>query len=148
MLQIIYTSQGIWSRYTGRGQAIETFSEFEVRARKTLEDHFGVELANGESSGVPKRFDYISSDQRIVGDAKFYSLVKGANIPPAKFSIIAEHVWLLERTGAERPFLVFGNDRRVPELWLKRYGHLVGKVTFFFLDRQGELEVLSPQRVG
>ncbi|MDP7290919.1 MAG: hypothetical protein QF497_01720, partial [Verrucomicrobiota bacterium] len=27
-------------------------------------------------------------------------------LPPAKFSIIAEHVWLLEKSGADRTFLV------------------------------------------
>ena len=34
----------------------------------------------------------------------------------------------------ENKFLVFGNDRRVPEEWLKRYGKLVKDVNFFFYD--------------
>lgn len=32
---------------------------------------------------------------------------------------IAGHVWLLERTTAQRRFLVFGNQRRVSEWWLE-----------------------------
>jgi len=49
-------------------------------------------------------------------------------------TVIAEHVWLLENTNADRKFLVFGNDRRVPEQWLERYGPLVRSVEFYFLD--------------
>jgi hypothetical protein len=60
----------------------------------------------------------------VVGDAKYFTRVGGVGLPPAKFSIIAEHVWLLEKTGAPTTFLVFGNDRQVPIRWLERYGDL------------------------
>jgi hypothetical protein len=36
-------------------------------------------------------------------------------LPAAKFSIVAEHIWLLEKSGASTKFLVFGNQREVPE---------------------------------
>jgi len=48
-----------------------------------------------------------------------------------------------EKTGAPTAFLVFGNDRQVPSLWLERYGHLVGNVAFYFLTDEGELELLT-----
>jgi hypothetical protein len=76
--------------------------------------------------------------------ARFETLVRGVNLPPAKFSVIAEHVWLLEKTQAARRFLVFGNDARVPRLWLERYGHLAAGVTFFFLHDDGRLDALAP----
>jgi hypothetical protein len=99
-------------------------------------------LAPGSLENVPKRFDFVSPDQRIVGDAKYYTLVGGVGLPPAKFSIIAEPVWLLERIGAPVQFLVFGNDRSVPVQWLKRYGHLASAVAFYFLTGSGDLETL------
>jgi len=68
--------------------------------------------------------------------------VGGVGLPPAKFSIIGEHVWLLERTGAPVQFLVFGNDRNVPVRWLQRYGHLAPNVVFYFLTDAGVLENL------
>jgi len=34
----------------------------------------------------------MSPDRRVVGDAKYFSLVGGIGLPAAKFSIIAEHV--------------------------------------------------------
>ena len=104
--------------------------------------HFGEKFFPGKLSGVRKEFDFVSGDQNVVGDAKYYTLVRGKYLPPAKFSVIAEHVWLLEKTSATHKFLVFGNDRRVPEMWLERYGNLVTAVEFFFLADTGELDNL------
>lgn len=116
---------------------------FERLAEQVLADYFQVSLTQRSVPGVPKRFDLVSADYTVVGDAKFYTLVNGESLPPAKFSVIAEHVWLLERTPATHRFLVFGNDRRVPELWLKRYGHLVRDVAFFYLTDGGDLALLN-----
>jgi hypothetical protein len=115
---------------------------FEELARSVMSVHFGVPLTSGQTSGVPKEFDMVSPNGDIIGDAKYFTLVRGLRLPPAKFSVIAEHVWLLEKTGAPVTFLVFGNDRQVPVLWLKRYGHLVSGVAFYFLTDVGTLELL------
>lgn len=115
---------------------------FEKLAQRAMSDHYGTALAPASVAGVPKIFDLVSDDHRIVGDAKFYTLVQGERLPPAKFSIVAEHVWLLEKTNCERRFLVFGNDRRVPERWLQRYGALASAVEFYFLDGDGKLHAL------
>lgn len=102
-----------------------------------MSQHYGVEqLLPRQVVHVPKKFDFVSPDRHIVGDAKYYTRVGGMGLPPAKFSVIAEHVWLLEKTGAREKFLVFGNDREVPIRWLKRYGGLVFDV------------IISPMRIG
>ncbi|MDP9374108.1 MAG: hypothetical protein M3Q65_16940 [Chloroflexota bacterium] len=111
---------------------------FETLARRILGDHYGVALSPGSVPGVPKLFDLVSPDGRVVGDAKYY-----ARVGPARFSVIAEHVWLLEKTGAPETFLVFGNDRETPQLWLQRYGSLVFNITFYFLTDDGRLESLN-----
>jgi hypothetical protein len=92
---------------------------------------------------VRKRFAFVSPDRQIVGDAKYYPMLGGTGLPPAKFSVVAEHVWLLEKTGAPTTFLVFGNDQSVPTLWLERYGDLVSSVTFYFLADDGQLAELT-----
>jgi hypothetical protein len=56
--------------------------------------------------------------------------------------LIAESVWLLEKTNAPVTFLVFGNDRHTPTAWLERFGNMVFNVTFYFLSEDGELEEL------
>lgn len=122
---------------------------FEVLARRVLSGHYGVGLSAGSVAGVRKEFDFVSGDGRIVGDAKYYTLARGTQLPPAKFATIAEHVWLLEETGAPITFLVFGNDQRVPVLWLERYGKLVSGVAFYFLTDDGKLEELvNPDRAS
>ncbi len=118
-------SQGVDAEFTP--------AQFEKLARDVMSGYLGVELRQGQVEGVPKRFDLVSPDGSIVGDAKYFTMVRGQSLPPAKFSVIAEYVWLLEKTNAVRKFLVFGNDRRVPEEWLRRYGRLTENVEYYFL---------------
>ncbi|AFV22358.1 hypothetical protein Mpsy_0145 [Methanolobus psychrophilus R15] len=74
-------------------------------------------------------------------------MVRGCSLPPAKFATIAEHVWLLEKTGAKHKFLIFGNDKRVPQEWLRRYGELVDGVDFFFyVVGDDKIERLNKQK--
>lgn len=120
-----------------------TAVQFETLARKVLSAQYGVPLEAGQVGHVPKRFDLVSADESIVGDAKYFTLVRGERLPPAKFSVIAEHVWLLEKTGAREKFLVFGNDPEVPKRWLERYGLLRNQVKFYFLADDGSLDELG-----
>jgi hypothetical protein len=138
-------SPGPASRSRVHAQAAKRLSPraFEALAQKVMSDHFQLRLTPGEVPGVPKRFDLVSPDKDIVGDAKYYTFVRGQRLPPAKFSVVAEYVWLLEKTEAAVKFLVFGNDRQVPQLWLKRYGHLAADIPFYFLADSGRLEQLT-----
>jgi hypothetical protein len=111
-----------------------TSTKFENLARSVMGELLGAPLSKGKVPDTPKHFDMVSSDGSMIGDAKYFTMVRGRELPPAKFSVIAEHVWLLEKTRAPRKFLVFGNDIRVPTEWLKRYGPLVSDVEFYFLD--------------
>lgn len=127
---------------------VQHFASFEDQARRVMSKYFGVELAIGKVAGVPKGFDLVSPDKQIVGDAKFYTMVNGVGLPPAKFATIAEYVWLLEKVPAKHKFTVFGNDRRVPEEWLKRYGRLISGVEFFFLHPSDAVERLPTAQHG
>jgi hypothetical protein len=118
------------------------FAAFEERARREMSKYFSVPLSLGKVPGVPKGFDLVSPDKQIVGDAKFYTMVNGVSLPPAKFATIAEYVWLLEKVAAKQKFLVFGNERRVPEEWLTRYGSLVAGIDFYFLHPSDAIERL------
>lgn len=112
--------------------------EFEYVARETMSAFFGVPLSKRMVSNVQKVFDMVSLDCKIVGDAKYFKFFSGVSTPHTNFSVIAEYVWLLEKTSAEHKFLVFGNDRRILLKWLKKYGHLVKDVKFYFLDEQSK----------
>ena len=119
------------------------WQQFEKSARKTMTQYFGVRLVEKNPKAFPKRFDMVSPDETIVGDAKFLTLVHGTGFPPAKMMEITGHVWLLEKVDAKTRFLVFGNQRDVAEKWLEKYGNLKQNVDFYFLDKDGNLEKLG-----
>jgi hypothetical protein len=118
------------------------WKEFQDFSTIVMEKHFGVHFTEKSPRGFPKRFDMVSDDEQYVGDAKFLTLVRGTDLPPAKFMEIAGHMWLLEHVPGKHKFLVFGNQREVAELWLRKYGNLVENVEFYFLSSDGKLEQL------
>ena len=127
-----------------RSKKISKWREFENLAREVMSKHFGVSLEEKKLDSIPKKFDMVSPDGKIIGDAKFLSLVHGKRKPSAKFMEIAGHVWLLEKIEkAKKRFLVFGNQKEVPEWWLKIYGSLVHNVEFYFINENGDLEGLN-----
>jgi len=46
-------------------------AEFQKFAGRCMSAHFGTWLAEMSIPGLPKRWDYVSSDHRIIGDAKY-----------------------------------------------------------------------------
>lgn len=117
-------------------QAIASGAEFEEHARHVLSEAWGLSLSSRVLTlrgDVTHSFDLVSDDGTVVGDAKWYKDLRP--IPAAKLSVIAEYVWLLQNLeSAQRRFLVFGQDRVVPERWLSRFRPLLGGVEFWFLD--------------
>lgn len=115
--------------------------EFEAYAAKFLSDLWGVRLAERSvqlRGGVTKKFDLVSPTADIVGDAKYY---KNISVPAAKWSTIAEYVWLLQHADAAKRFMVFGLDPEVCSRWLHRFRPLTEGIEFYFLNQDG-LQVL------
>ncbi len=137
----------VFRSLTQRAANLSSLS-FEDRARLMLGDYYGVDLSPNLVIGVPKRFDLVSDDKQIVGDAMNLSLGKETRRPSTNLMAITQNVWLLEKTKAANTFLVFGNDRSVPELWLERYGPLLSGVNFYFLDDDNRLELLPSPRAA
>jgi hypothetical protein len=119
-----------------------SWRQFEGLAREAMGQYFGVKLFEKNPRGFPKRFDMVSADESIVGDSKYLTLVNETRYPPAKMMEITGHVWLLEKVNAKTRFLVFGNQRDVPEKWLEKYGAYKQNVDFYFMDKNGFLEKL------
>lgn len=114
--------------------------KFEKQVGQYLSKKFKTELLckKVKIRRMEKSFDFVSGDGKIIGDAKYYKNIK---TPAAKFSTIAEYVWLLEKTKSKQRFIVFGRDREVPIRWLKRFGSLT-TVTFYFFSKN-KLEKLN-----
>jgi hypothetical protein len=118
--------------------------EFEQIAKGAMERHYGCRFHVGRKGEHAKRFDYVSEDGSVLGDAKYYTLVHRRSLPPAEYATIVEHVWLLEKMPlpVARCFLVFGNQIEVPTMWLDRYGHLA-TIDFLFVADDGSMRVLQ-----
>jgi hypothetical protein len=119
-------------------RAISSGREFEEDARGLLSGAWGFQLSSRIltlRAGVAHSFDLVSDDATVVGDAKWFKDLQP--VPAAKLSVIGEYVWLLQNLeSANRRFLVFGQDRAVPERWLARFRPLLGGVEFWFLDER------------
>ncbi len=113
---------------------------FAAFARGVLSARYRADLALRTIPGIRKRFALVSSDYQVIGEAKYVASIGGRGSSSAKFALISEDVWLLQRSRGAQTFLVFGNDRQVPLLWLKRHGDLAPGVTFFMAGG-GKLEL-------
>ncbi len=56
--------------------------EFQHFASKEMSKHFGVQFVERNPIGFPKRFDMVSSDEQVIGDAKYLTLVGRKNCRP------------------------------------------------------------------
>lgn len=115
------------------GANVMPSKEFEIHAREFLSKHWNTELEERQVKigDAFRRFDMVSKDESIIGDAKF---MKNIPVPAAKWSDISECVWLLQKTKAKRKFIVFGQDREIPERYLKRWSSIVKDIEFYFFD--------------
>lgn len=114
-------------------------------ADDAMQNHLSVGLLKRELDLLPKALPLVSRNQEVVGDKTFAKMLDGGRIPYAVHATISESVWLLQQVDADRTFIVFGNDREVPETWIERFGHLATGVEFYFLDDDGELELMKEE---
>lgn len=151
---VFWANESAWGQLASPGRTgpqepyhgMDDTAAFTRRARGAMRALLGVSLVPGTVEGVPREFELVSPDRQMVGSVVYCAPVQGQWLPPAKFSLIGERVWLLDKTGAEVVFLVFGYDRDVPWLWLSRYGHLAPRVQFYYLSVEGALDRLDAGR--
>lgn len=117
-------------------QTLGDAKRFEKEAREFLSKKWNVTLNERKvkiGKKCEKRFDCVSEDGKYVGDVKY---LKNIQTPAAKWSTIAEFVWLLEKVKAQHKFLVFGRHKEVSQRWLRKHKSLVKNVRFYFLNGQ------------
>ena len=110
-------------------------SEFEDIVREFLYKEWGIRFnkIKVKIADSKKEFDFVSEDGKCIGDAKYYKNTP-TGVPSAKLSTISEYVWLLQNTDSQRKFLIFGNEKKVPLMFLSRWGSLVKNIEFYFFD--------------
>jgi hypothetical protein len=112
-------------------------------ARRALARIFEQPFSARPIGDIPRRFDFVSSDQSVVGG---FEPLRNLASAQSRLLAISQAVWLLEKAPAQERVLVFGHDRDGPIDWLARFGHLATGLRFFVLTDRGELEELSQDR--
>jgi len=120
---------------------------FEEGTRKILESHFKTKFPADDFvdiKGKSKRFDFVDIKNKIVGDAKYYSFTKSGNRPSAKFSILNEYIWLLQKLPKPwRKFIVIGKDKSLVEKYVKEYKPWLENVMIFYSDGKSVLKKIK-----
>jgi len=109
-------------------------NKFERNALEFLNKKWKLKLERKtiQFNGATHSFDFVSSNKKYIGDAKYLAMRTSNKIPHAKLAAISEYVWLLEKTNCDHKFLIFGNNKNVPLEWLRRFKTLTS-VKFYFL---------------
>jgi len=124
----------------------QDWKDFQRRAQLYFSKLWNVDLEERKvmvAGEVAWKFDLVSPDRRLVGDAKF---LKNIPVPAAKWQGIAECIWLLQKVQANKVFMVFGKDREVAVRYLKRVYPITRPVEFYYLDDSGHKELKPPFR--
>jgi hypothetical protein len=120
---------------------VTDWRSFERYARQYFSNLWTTELTERSVSvadAVSWRFDLVSADHQLVGDAKW---LKNIAVPAAKWQAIAEYIWLLQKVKAKCVFIVFGQDAQVAERYLQRVRPLTAPVQFYYLDGNGHRQL-------
>ena len=108
---------------------------FQAHARRVLSARWGTALearAVGLTGGTTHSLGLVSGNGRIVGDVLWLDGLPSAQ---AKWSVVAESVWLLGHVvRADRRLLVVGHDWDVLSRWLASYRPLLEGVEIWYLD--------------
>lgn len=120
---------------------VDSWSDFEVKARKAIEDELGIKLSSEKINinGKFKNFDLVNIENKVVGDVKHYKTTAGGNRPSAKFSTLNEYVWLMqllekfEKTKWRKLFVI-GEDMEMIKKYIVEFEVWLGDVEFYYFS--------------
>jgi|SaaInlStandDraft_2_1057019.scaffolds.fasta_scaffold09030_2 hypothetical protein len=122
------------------------WQRFENVARKAIENELDTILNGGKINinGKAKDFDLLNIDENIVGDVKHYKMTEGGNNPSAKFSVLNEYSWLMQKLEQYQKqkwqkIFVVGEDVRVVKKYISTYDAWLDDIEIYFCDADGKL---------
>ena len=123
------------------------WQQFENIARKLIQTELETILNSGKINinGKTKDFDLLNIDEKIVGDIKHYKMTSGGNNPSAKFSVLNEYAWLMQKleqfdNQKWKKIFVIGQDRKVVEKYISTFDLWLDDIEIYFCDSDSTLE--------
>ena len=128
---------------------IQNWRIFEDNVRKLLEDLYKTTFLKDDFvkiNGKTKKFDFVDSKNKIVGDSKYYSFTKTGKRPSAKFSILNEYIWLLQKLPLNwKKFIVIGKDEILVKKYVDEYLPWLEGIKIYYSDGKNELKIIKDQ---
>jgi len=120
-----------------------SWSDFEEKARRALEEELQIELPSGKVNinGKYKNFDLVNSQKKVVGDVKNYKTTAGGNRPSAKFSTLNEYVWLMQlleqfNGNKWKKLFVIGEDLEMVKKYIREFERWLGDIEFYYYSEE------------
>ncbi len=119
----------------------DSWSDFEIKARKAIESELGIQLSSAkvDINGKFKSFDLVNTENKVVGDVKHYKTTSGGNRPSAKFSTLNEYAWLMQllekydNTKWKKLFVV-GEDMEMIKKYITEFDKWLGDIEFYYFS--------------
>ena len=126
----------------------QNWTSFEDGVKPLLEKYFQTFLQKEivDIDGKGKKFDFVNRNNKVVGDAKFYSFTSSGHRPSAKFSTLNEYIWLLQKISSSwKKFLVIGDDESLVEKYVNEFEPWIKGVSIFFSDGKSVLKEIRKE---
>ena len=120
-----------------------SWSHFEKKARRAIEEELEMELPGGKVNinGKYKNFDLVNSQKKVVGDVKNIKTTSGGNRPSAKLSNLNEYVWLMQLLeqfdGSKwKKLFVVGEDLEMIKKYVTEFEKWLGDIEFYYYSEE------------
>jgi len=124
-----------------------SWSDFEVKARKAIENELGVQLPSQKVNinGKFKNFDLVNIENKVVGDVKHYKMTAGGNRPSAKFSTLNEYVWLMQLLEIFdnvkwKKLFVVGEDMEMIKKYIIEFDKWLSDIEFYYYSEDSGIQ--------
>ncbi len=116
--------------------------DFPARVRQAVEEHYGCSFDMAAPDDLSPAWRLVGDDGAILGQALHLAPLADGRVPAGRLTLLSGLVWLLEKSEAERPFMVIGGDSATADAWRAHHGSCCDEVEVFYLDDGGELSRL------
>lgn len=125
-----------------RERVAQTREAFVEHARRVLLARWGTSLSQRGAvlpNGTTHPFPLVSGNGRIVGDVAWLADV---DAPEQKSAALSERVWVVSHVGADRRFVLVGQDVALVSRWVVRHRGMFDGVEIWYLEGD------SPERLA
>ncbi len=125
------------------GGAVSGVEDFAETVRNLLAAELGADVRIAPQAEAANVFLLSAPEADAAATAIHFSAPPEGRIPPARLAFINGHLWLLEKTEAERLLLILGGDGKTARAWAERFAPLCLDVEVRHMEPEGRFVRLA-----